>query len=318
MSAVQIPIEKWTGKVHQVTLGGQGGRKAVAVGGENTLPFLKFEGSMPNKPAVAIEILDCKPDDWSPHLISAWGNVVSDTAKWARKAVEFGADIIALRLRSAHPEVADTGADHAKAIVDKVLSAVDVPVIVLGSGVAEKDVEVLRASSDIARGQRLALGNCEEKNYRTIAASCIADGHVAIGHSPLDINLAKQLNVLLHDVGLTLDSILMDPDVGALGYGLEYSYSVMERLRLAALGGDKMAAMPMICNVGTESWRQKEAKVTENVPDSWGDNERRAIIWEEITAIAMLNAGANIITLRHPKAVEVIKATIDKLINSRT
>jgi acetyl-CoA decarbonylase/synthase, CODH/ACS complex subunit delta len=314
MSAVQIPVEKWTGKVHQVTLGGQGGRKAVTVGGESTLPFLKFEGGMPHRPAIAIEILDCKPEDWSPHLISAWGKVTSDPAKWARKAVESGAEMIALRLRSAHPEVADTGAEAAKKSVDAVLSAVDVPVIVLGPGVSEKDVEVLRAASDTARGQRVALGNCEEKNYRTIAASCIADGHVAIGHSPLDINLAKQLNILLHEVGLPIDSILMDPDVGALGYGLEYSYSVMERLKLAALGGDKMAAMPMICNVGTESWRQKEAKVTENVPDGWGDNERRAIMWEEITAIAMLNAGADIITLRHPRTVETIKTAIDKLI----
>jgi acetyl-CoA decarbonylase/synthase, CODH/ACS complex subunit delta len=317
MSAVQIPVEKWTGKVHQVTLGGQGGRKVVTVGGENTLPFLKFEGGMPHRPAIAIEILDCKPDDWSPHLISAWGTATADTAQWARKAVESGADMIALRLRSAHPEVADTGAEAAKKSVDAVLSAVDVPVIVLGPGVAEKDVEVLRAASDTARGQRVALGNCEEKNYRTIAASCIADGHVAIGHSPLDINLAKQLNILLHEVGLPIDSILMDPDVGALGYGLEYSYSVMERLKLAALGGDKMAAMPIICNVGTESWRQKEAKVTENVPEGWGDNERRAIMWEEITAIAMLNAGADIITLRHPRTVETIKLTIDKLMGAR-
>jgi len=317
MSAVQIPVEKWTGKVHQVTLGGTGGRKAVTVGGESTLPFLKFEGGIPNRPAIAIEILDCKSEDWSPHLISAWGKATADPAKWARKAVESGAELIALRLRSAHPEVADTGAEAAKKSVDAVLSAVDVPVIVLGPGVAEKDVEVLRAASDTARGQRVAIGNCEEKNYRTIAASCIADGHVAIGHSPLDINLAKQLNILLHDVGLPLDSILMDPDVGALGYGLEYSYSVMERLKLAALGGDKMAAMPMICNVGTESWRQKEAKVIENVPDSWGDNERRAIMWEEITAIAMLNAGADIITLRHPQTVEAIKTTIDKLMGAR-
>jgi acetyl-CoA decarbonylase/synthase complex subunit delta len=313
MSAVQVPVEKWTGKVHQVTLGGQDGRKSVTVGGESTLPFLLFEGVMPNKPAVAIEILDCKPDDWASHLLAAWGDTASDTAKWAKKAVEFGADIVTLRLRSAHPEVADTGAEAAKKSVDAVLSAIDVPVIVLGPGVAEKDIEVLRAASDVARGQRVALGNCEEKNYRTIAASCLADGHIAIGHSPLDINLAKQLNILLHEVGLPLDAILMDPDVGALGYGLEYSYSVMERLRLAALSGDKMAAMPMICNIGTESWRQKEARVTENAPDGWGDNERRAILWEEITATAMLNAGADIITLRHPRTVESIKKTIEKL-----
>jgi len=313
MLAVEVPTEKWTGKVHEVTLGGSNGRKGVTVGGATTLPFLHFEGAMPNRPVVAIEIQDKKPDDWPPHLISAWGDVTADPGAWAKKAVEYGADIIALRLRSAHPEEADTGADEARKSTDKVLSAVDIPVIILGPGVAEKDNEVLIAASDVAKGQRIALGNCEEKNHRTIAASCIADGHVAIGHTPLEINLAKQLNVLLCDVGLSTDSIIMDPDTGALGYGIEYCYSVMERLRLAALGGDKMAAMPMISPAGAESWRQKESKVTEGVPPSWGDHVERALSWEGITAVILLNAGADIVVLRHPDTVTLVKATIDKL-----
>jgi acetyl-CoA decarbonylase/synthase complex subunit delta len=193
---------------------------------------------------------------------------------------------------------------------------VDTPVIVLGPGVAEKDNEVLIAASDVAKGQRIALGNCEEKNHRSIAASCIADGHIAIGHTPLEINLAKQLNVLLCDVGLSTDSIIMDPDTGALGYGLEYSYSVMERLRLAALTGDKMAAMPMISPAGAESWRQKESKVTEGIPQTWGDNEERSVVWEEMTAVLMLNAGVDIAMLRHPKSVTMVKETIDKLMST--
>jgi acetyl-CoA decarbonylase/synthase complex subunit delta len=316
MSAVEIPTEKWTGKVHEVTLGGSGGRKGVTVGGATTLPFLHFDGSMPNRPVIAIEIHDSKPDDWPPHLISAWGDVTTDPGAWAKKAVEYGADIVALRLRSAHPEDANTGADEARKSVDKVLSGVDIPVIVLGPGVAEKDNEVLIAASDVAKGQRIALGNCEEKNHRTIAASCIADGHIAIGHTPLEINLAKQLNVLLCDVGLSTDSIIMDPDTGALGYGLEYSYSVMERLRLAALTGDKMAAMPMLSPAGAESWRQKESKVTEGVPQTWGDNEERSVVWEEMTAVMMLNAGVDIIMLRHPKSVTMVKETIDKLMST--
>ena len=234
MSAVEIPTEKWTGKIHEVKLGGNG-RKSVVVGGETTLPFLHFEGKIPNRPLIAIEIQDRNPTDWSPHLISAWGDVLSDPGAWAKKAVEYGADIIALRLRSAHPEEASTGADEAKKNVDMVLSAVDIPVIILGPGVVEKDNEVLVAASEAARGQRVALGNCEEKNHRTIAASCIADGHVAIAKTPIDLNLAKQLNILLCDIGLSPDSILMDPTTGALGYGIEYCYSVMERRRLAAL-----------------------------------------------------------------------------------
>ncbi len=315
MSAVEIPTEKWTGKIHEVKLGGNG-RKSVVVGGETTLPFLHFEGKIPNRPLIAIEIQDRNPTDWSPHLISAWGDVLSDPGAWAKKAVEYGADIIALRLRSAHPEEANTGADEAKKIVDMVLSAVDIPVIILGPGVVEKDNEVLVAASEAARGQRVALGNCEEKNHRTIAASCIADGHVAIAKTPIDLNLTKQLNILLCDVGLSPDSILMDPTTGALGYGIEYCYSVMERLRLAALGGDTMAAMPMFCTAGEETWRQKESRVTEGVPPSWGDHLERSLTWEGITAVMLLNAGAEIIVLRHPNTVTIAKATIDKLMST--
>lgn len=315
MAAVEVPTEKWTGKIHEVKLGGNG-RKSVVVGGENTLHFLHFDGTMPNKPLIAIEVQDRNPTDWSPHLVSVWGDVLSDPGAWAKKAVEYGADIIVLRLRSAHPEEANTGAPEAKKSVDTVLSAVDIPVIVLGPGVAEKDNEVLIAASEAAKGQRIALGNCEEKNHRTIAASCLADGHVAIAKTPIDLNLAKQLNILLCDVGLSQDSILMDPTTGALGYGIEYCYSVMERLRLAALGGDKMAAMPMFCTAGEETWRQKESKVTEGVPPTWGDHLERSLTWEGVTAIMLLNAGADIIVLRHPKTVTLVKASIDKLMSA--
>ncbi len=314
MPAVEVPIEKWTGKVHEVTLGGNG-RKSVVVGGESALPFLHFEGAIPRRPAIAIEIRDSKPTDWSPHLFAAWGDVLADPGAWAKKAVEHGADIIALSLRSAHPEEGATGADEARKNVDKVLSAVDIPVIILGPGVVEKDNEVLVAASDTAKGQRVALGNCEEKNHRTLAAACIADGHVAIAKTPIEINLAKQLNILLCDVGMSPDSILMDPTTGALGYGIEYSYSVMERLRLAALGGDKMTAMPMIGNAGEESWRQKESKISQGVPETWGDHLERALIWEELTASMLLAAGANIVLLRHPKTVERVKAMIDQLMS---
>jgi acetyl-CoA decarbonylase/synthase complex subunit delta len=312
MPEVEVPLEKWTGKVHEVRLGGNG-RKAVVVGGEATLPFLEFESAIPNRPAIAIEVQDAQPAGWPSPLVTAWGDVLSDPALWAKKAAEYGADIIALRLRSAHPEEGNTGANEAKKAVDNVLGAVDLPLIVLGPDVAEKDNVVLVAASEAGRGQRLALGNCEEKNYRTIGATCIADGHVTIAKTPIEINLAKQLNILLCDLGVSPDSILMDPTTGALGYGLEYSYSVMERLRLAALTGDGMTAMPMICTVGEESWRQKESKSDAEVPTTWGDTEQRALIWEEMTASTLLNAGADIVVLRHPKAVEMIKATINKL-----
>jgi len=316
MPGVEIPIEKWTGKIKEVKLGG-GKRKEIVLGGENTLPFLSFEGSVPHPPTVAIEIQDKEPTGWSQSLLSAWGDAVKDPAAWAKKAAEYGAQAISLRLVSAHPEMGNTGADEAKKVVDKVLSAVDLPLIVLGPGVAEKDNAVLVAVSEAAKGQRIAIGNCEEKNYRTVAAVCISDGHVAIAKSPLDINLAKQLNILLTDIGVPADSVIMDLDTGALGYGLEYALSIRERVRLAALGGDAMVSMPVLSHAGAEAWRQKEAKATQGMPPGWGSVEERGIIWEELTALTVLNAGSNIVTMLHPKSVERIKATISKLMGKK-
>ncbi|MEW6033677.1 MAG: acetyl-CoA decarbonylase/synthase complex subunit delta [Chloroflexota bacterium] len=312
MAAVEVPVEKWTGKIREVKLGGNG-RKSVVVGGANTLPFLCFEGVQAHRPAVAIEVRDKEPRDWSPHLVSAWGDALKSPGAWAKKAAEYGADIVYVRLASAHPEEGNTGASEAKKTAGEVLSAVDLPVIFVGPDVAEKDNEVLVAVSDVAKGQRVGLGNCVEKNHKTIAATCIADGHVAIAKTPIEINLAKQLNILLCDVGVQPDSILMDPTTGALGYGLEYSYSVMERLRLAALMGDGMTSMPMVCTVGEESWRQKESKATSDVPKVWGDHLQRSLVWEEVTAMGLLTSGADIVVLRHPRTVAAVKAVIDKM-----
>jgi acetyl-CoA decarbonylase/synthase, CODH/ACS complex subunit delta len=309
---VEVPVEKWAGKVNEVKLGGNG-RKGIIIGGETTLPFLKIDGAMPHRPAIAVEVDDVMPADWSPHLIAAWGDALKDPAVWAKKAAEYGADIIALTLDSAHPERGNTGAAEAKKTVEKVLAAVDLPVIIIGPEVAEKDNEVLIAVSSVGRGQRLALGNCVDKNYRSVAAACIADGHVAIAKTPIDINLAKQLNILICDIGLAPDAILMDPTTGGLGYGIEYTYSVMERLRLAALIGDKMTSMPMICNVGEESWRQKEARATSGVPATWGDHQERALAWEGITGVSLLNSGADIVVLQHPRTIALIKDAISKL-----
>jgi len=311
MPEVEIPIEKWSGKVKEVKIGG-GGRKEVVVGGQTTLPFLKYEGSIPNPPKVAIEVRDIEPAFPSP-LASAWGDALKDPGAWAKKAAEFGADLICVRLISAHPENANTGAAEAKTTIDKVLSAVDLPLIIVGPGVAEKDNQVLAAASEVAKGQRVVLGNCEEKNFRQIGAVCISDGHVAIAKTPLDINLCKQLNIMLSDLGVPADSILMDPDTGALGYGIEYGYSINERLRLAALGGDAMTSFPIINQVGSEVWRQKEARAAEGVPTEWGDPEERGIVWETVTATAVINAGCDIVVMSHPRAVERVNSTISKL-----
>ncbi len=315
MPEVEIPVETWTGKIKEALLGG-GGRKEIVVGGQTTLPFLAFEGLIPNQPRIAIEIHDKEPSHWPTPLLSAWGDAVKDPGTWAKKAVEFGADIIALKLLSAHPESENTGAAEAKAVVDKVLAAVDVPLMIVGPGVAEKDNEILAAASEAARGQRVALGNCEEKNYRTIGAVCISDGHLAIAKTPLDINLCKQLNIMLSDLGVPVDSLLMDTDTGALGYGIEYGYSINERVRLAALGGDAMTSFPIVNNVGAEVWRQKESRAKEGAPDAWGDLDERSVMWEAVTASTVVNAGCDIVVMCHPKAIERVKATIVKLMGN--
>lgn len=314
MPVVEVPKEKWAGSVRTVTLGasGDGGTRTstVTVGGETTLPFLHFEGEMPHRPVVAAEVVDCNPSDWSPELLAAWGDVLNDPAAWARKAVELGADLIAVKLRSAHPDLGNCAPADAASTVKKVLAAVGVPLIVYGPGVAEKDNEVLVAVAEAAKGERIALGNCEDKNYRTIVAAALANGHLVVAKSPIDVNLAKQLNILISDMGLPLDRILMDPTTGALGYGIEYTYSVMERLRIAALMGDGMTQQPMIVTVGEESWRQKESKVPEGVPAAWGDFRTRGVVWEITTAGTLLQSGADVVVLRHPKSIALARNTI--------
>ena len=320
-TAVPVAKETWTGKIREITLGAtpaEGGTRGstVTIGGENTLPFLHFEGQIPHRPVVAVEILDQAPEDWSPVLTAAWGDVIHDVGAWAKKAEEVGADLIALTLDSAHPERGNTNAAKARQTVRTVLQATTLPLIIYGPGQADKDNEVLVAAAEEAAGERVALGNCEDKNYRTIVAAALAHHQLVIARSPIDVNLAKQLNILISDMRMDLDRILMDPTTGALGYGLEYTYSVMERLKLAALTGDSAIQQPMIVTAGFEAWRAKESKTGEGVPAAWGDWERRARLWEAMTATALLEAGADAVVLRHPASVAIIKQTIDNLMNS--
>ena len=310
--------ETWAGRIVEVTLGAgpdKGGTRGstVTVGGETTLPFLHFEGAIPHRPVIAVEVSDRKPDDWSSLLQAAWGDALGDPAAWAAKAEEAGADLIALSLDSAHPERGDTGAAEARTTVRRVLEATSLPLIVYGPGQKDKDNEVLVAAAEEAKGERIALGNAEEKNYRTIVAAALANDQVIVAKSPIDVNLAKQLNVLIGDMGMQRDRMLMDTTTGALGYGIEYSYSVMERVRLAALTGDSALQQPLILTVGYEAWRAKEARTDQDVPAQWGDWTQRGILWEANTSITLLNTGADILVLRHPDTIPLVKRAIDGL-----
>ncbi|OGO42145.1 MAG: hypothetical protein A2Z04_04620 [Chloroflexi bacterium RBG_16_57_9] len=309
---VEIPKEKWAGKVREITLGAtpeQGGTRAhtVTVGGETTLPFLHFEGSIPHPPAIALEVTSRPPEAWPGLLREVWGEAALDPATWAKAVEAQGADLILLTL-----DVEDTP-DLARQVVRQVMGATGLPLIVFGPGQADKDNELLVTVAEDAKGERLVLGTCEDKNYRTIVAAALAHGHLVNARSPMDVNLAKQLNILIHDMGLPLDRLIMDPTTGGLGYGLEYGYSVMERLRLSALAGDAMTQQPMLVSPNEEVWKAKEAKVAEGVPAAWGDLAERAVMWETMTALALIQAGADIVVVRHPETVRRVRLFVDRL-----
>src|SRR5512136_2727896 len=314
---IEIPKDKWPGSVRTITLGsnsdGCARTSIVTVGGEKALPFMHFEAETPHRPAVAIEIKDRGPDDWSPLLPEVWGAAMKDPAAWAKAAEAAGADLLLVTLSMTTANGTPNTPEKAVAAVKAVLGATGMPLIVFGPGNAELDNALLVPVAEAAKGERLVLGICEDKNYRTIVATAMANGHLVSSKTPMDVNLAKQLIILIHDMGIPLERILMDPTTGALGYGIEYGFSVMERLRMAALQGDAMTQQPMIVCVGAETWKTKESKVGEGVPAAWGDWRERAINWETMTAMALIESGADVLVLRHPESVKRVKAAIADL-----
>jgi acetyl-CoA decarbonylase/synthase complex subunit delta len=316
---VEIPKEKWSGAVREIVLGAtpeQGGTRAktVTIGGEKTMPFLHFEGEIPHPPAIAIEVQDRAPGDWPEILLKAWGDAVNAPTAWAKAAEANGADIILLKLNATRADGSPAKPEDARQATRAVLNATGLPLMVFGPGQAEIDNELLVAVAEEAKGECIVLGVCEDKNYRTIVAAAMANDQLVDSRTPMDVNLAKQLVILIHDMGIPLDRIVMDPTTGALGYGIEYGYSVMERLRLAALQGDAMTQSPMLVTPGEEAWRVKEAKVGTDVPAAWGDWEERAIQWETLTAAALVESGADILVMRHPEAVVRVKKMIGELL----
>ena len=315
---IEIPKEKWAGKVREVKIGASkadGGSRSrvVTLGGEAALPHLSFEGALPNSPVLALEVRDRKPDDWSPLLYQAWGEAMQDPGDWAKAAEAAGAEMIYLALSLTDSQGQKNTPANARAAVRKVLDATGLPLAVVGPGQAEIDNELMVPVAEEAKGERILLGICEEKNYRTLVAAALANDHLVQSKTPMDVNLSKQLVILIHDMGMPLERIVIDPTTGALGYGIEYGYSVMERLRLAALQGDSMTQQPLIVTPGEEAWRVKEARVGEGVPQSWGDWERRSLNWEAVTANSLVYAGANVLVLRHPETLKRLRGVIDGL-----
>lgn len=307
-----VYMDACSGAIQTVTLGS--GEKAVSVGGETAIPFYNFEGDMPNPPRVAFEVLDSKPEEWPEVLTKYFSDCLGDPAAWARKCVdEYNANSICLSLISTDPNGADVPSAQAADVAQKVVEAVDVPIIFWGCGNAEKDTETLREITGRIGERQVCLGPLSDANYRTLGATAMAFQYPVVASTPIDVNLAKQLNILLENLGVHLDHILMDPSIGAVGYGLEYTYSVMERIRLAALNqGDDKLSCPFICNLGREVWKAKETRLPSD--GMLGDQERRGVLMEAITASALLLSGGELMVMRHPKSVALTEALVEGML----
>lgn len=301
----------YTGKIKEITLG----KNHLKIGGEDHLPFYYWEGSTEFKPLFGIEILDIEPDDWPEPLQNTFGEVWSDPIKWGQKCVESGAEFILIWLKGTHPDNQKHTPQEAAGIVKELSQNIDVPIVVYGSGSKEKDHEVLRWVANEVTDERILLGPADEETYKLVVAPLVPTSHNVISFSPVDVNIAKQVNILISQMGMPVERIVMDPTTGALGYGLEYTFSIMERLRLAGLmQNDEMTLMPIICTIGRESWKAKEAKATTIEEPDWGDQEKRGIAWEVVTAITLMLAGANLLALRHPQSLELLKNTRERLV----
>ncbi len=306
--------ESYTGSVPEITFGKN---RKVSFGGEKSLPFLFFEGEHPHKPLISFEVQDSPPQDYPKELAKVYSSVWDDPVRWAKLCESFGAEAIALRLMSIHPDTTDAKAEDVADKLKKFLNEIDLPLIILGCNHTEKDAEVLPIVSDVARGFNCIIGKAQEGNYKTIAASAMAGGHSLIAMSELDVNLAKQLNILITQMGFPANKLIIDPMCSALGYGFEYTYSVMERIRIAGLiQGDPMLSSPMVADVGFYVWKTKETQA-EDENSQWGSLHERGIIWEAVTACSFLLSGAELLIMRHPEAVNLVKYFIEDLISTK-
>ncbi|MBN1383624.1 MAG: acetyl-CoA decarbonylase/synthase complex subunit delta [Elusimicrobia bacterium] len=313
-------IEKWPGKVYELAIGAtkeEGGTrsKKVKIGGGSTLPFLSSEpGSAGNPPVVALEVWDTEPADWPDALKSEYGDVLKNPVQWAKKCEEFGADLICLKLESANPDGKNASAADVVKSVKDIISATSLPLIIIGCSNNEKDSSIIMDVAHAAKGENCLIGMAVKENYKTFTAAAQSGGHSLIAETPLDINLEKQLNILITDEGFGLDKIVIHPTTGGLGYGFEYCYTIIERTRLAALGNDKMMSQPIITFVGQETIKTKECKADEKEKPEWGELKKRGTLWEVTTASGYIQSGCDVLVMNYPSAVKEVKNYINKLV----
>ena len=299
MVKYEPPLEKYSVNIREAIVGE--GEKAIKIGGENTFPFHFFEGSLPNPPGLALEILDIQPENWAQWVLEPFQDVIFDPVRWAEKCVEvFGAEILCLRLLSTDPMGRDTSPREAARITKKLADSIDVPLIVWGTGTEEKDSQVLIEVARVCSGKNLLLGPVLKGNYGQIAKAALEYGHALVAQASMDVNLTKELNIALCKF-FPAERIVIDTTASALGYGLEYTFSIIESIKqFALMDRDTMMQMPILADFGGDCWRTKEAK----------ESKEQGILWEAITGLTFLLAGANLLILRHPDALRLIKEMI--------
>ena len=312
--ALKMSVQKYAGKVSEVEIGT--GDKAIKIGGENTLPFYSFDGDTGNTPKVGAEMSDVYPEGWVNELKDLYKDVAQNPAEWA-KYIEnnLNADFICLKLEGADPNGLDKTPEECAQVAKSVVESTTLPVVISGCGNFDKDAKVFEKVAQATDGKNCLFMAAVEENYKGVgAATTMAYSHKVCAESSVDINLAKQLNVLLTQLGVKPENIVMNVGCSAVGYGYEYVASTMDRIRLAGFGqNDKTLQMPIVTPVSFEAWSVKESVASEEDEPSWGNVEQRGINMEVSTAASVLVGGANAVILRHPKSIETIKELVSEL-----
>ena len=306
---------EWTGQIEEVTIGAtasDGGTReqTVTVGGERSLPFYNFDAQMPHAPTISVDCFDM-PIPLAKAVRGFYEDVMEDPGEWAKKNVQkFGADMVTIHLISTDPTIKDTSAREAAKTVEEVLQAVKVPIVIGGSGNPDKDPAVLEAAAEVAEGERCLIASANlNMDYERIARAAQQYRHVILSWTQLDINAQKTLNRYLFKMGVPREDIVIDPTTAALGYGIDYAFTNIERMRISALKGDTDLAFPISCGI-TNAWGAREAWM-KNSPiredSDWGPAAYRGPIYEILTGLTLGLAGGDLFMMMHPKAAAAVK-----------
>lgn len=274
------------GKIFIVKIGSKD--RSITIGGNSVFPFLDTT----DKPTIGLYITD-KPEFLPKPIKEKLSPKMNDLVEWAKYYTSEYPNTEILEVQFSSIESVDR-------YFLNLMEEVKIPLIISGSGDLKTNTEIIKKCGELGEGRNLLLRSAELENYKTITATALAYNHSIVAENPIDVNIAKQLNILLTDMGLSLNRIIIDPVVAALGYGLEYTFSVMERIRSATLDGDQMLSSPIICFV-YEGWKAREA-LTEN--SDWGSIEERGIIWEVLTASSLIASGADVLIFKHPDSAK--------------